>query len=160
MIRIMIAVAFTLPAVAVLADGVGASMHDYHEHAEMAAGQPGDPSRVDRTISVHMRETPEGMAFDPTAITISQGETIRFEVSNDGELEHEFVIGTAEANQAHLREMAEMPEMMHDDPNAIRLTAGESGALVWTFDRPGRYQFACLIPGHFEAGMHGPITVE
>ncbi|NDW02705.1 plastocyanin/azurin family copper-binding protein, partial [Salipiger sp. PrR002] len=30
----------------------------------------------------------------------------------------------------------------------------------WTFGEPGTFEFACLLPGHYEAGMHGPLTVN
>jgi uncharacterized cupredoxin-like copper-binding protein len=50
--------------------------------------------------------------------------------------------------------------MEHDDPNAIRLAPGKTGDIVWSFANTGTFQFACLIPGHMEAGMHGPIHVQ
>jgi uncharacterized cupredoxin-like copper-binding protein len=37
--------------------------------------------------------------------------------------------------------------------------AGQSGEIVWTFNRVGEFEFACLIAGHFQAGMVGTITV-
>jgi len=54
--------------------------------------------------------------------------------------------------------MAKM-DMEHDDPNSVRLDEGASGEVIWTFSNAGTFEFACLIPGHYEAGMHGPITV-
>lgn len=44
--------------------------------------------------------------------------------------------------------------------NMVSVAPGESGELVWRFDRPGTVAFACLVPGHFEAGMRGEIEVE
>jgi uncharacterized cupredoxin-like copper-binding protein len=126
---------------------------------EMKVGVPGDPADVTRTIDVTMRETDDGrMLFEPRALDVEQGATIRFNVINAGALEHEFVIDTVEGNERHKKAMAEM-EMEHDDPNSVRLDAGASGEVIWTFDNAGTFEFACLMPGHYEAGMHGPITV-
>ena len=126
---------------------------------EMMIGMPGDPSKVTRTIDVTMRETDDGeMLFEPRSLDIEKGETIRFNVINNGELEHEFVIDTMMGNAEHKEIMAKM-DMEHDDPNSVRLDPTTSGEVVWTFSNAGTFEFACLIPGHYESGMHGPITV-
>ena len=41
----------------------------------------------------------------------------------------------------------------------VHVAAGKSGEIVWTFNRAGEFDFACLIPGHFQAGMVGRIRV-
>lgn len=136
-------------------DGDHAADHD----AKMLIGTPGKAEDVDRTLDVTMRETDDGeMIFEPAEFDINPGETIRFNVKNDGELEHEFVIDTVEQNVVHKAMMAEY-DMEHDDPNSVRLDEGESGEVIWTFANEGTFEFACLIPGHYESGMHGPITV-
>ena len=129
-------------------------------HKEMAIGMPGKAEAVDRTIDVIMRETDDGeMIFEPAEFDIKKGETIRFNVVNKGEIEHEFVIDTMEGNAEHKEAMAKM-DMEHDDPNSVRLDSGMEGEVIWTFANEGSFEFACLIPGHYESGMHGPITVE
>jgi len=50
--------------------------------------------------------------------------------------------------------------MEHDDPNGKTLDAGKSTEILWRFSKPGTFEFACLIPGHYEAGMHGTVTVK
>lgn len=131
------------------------------DHAEMmSAGMAGMMNSVDRTINVVMVETDEGdMIFVPSQFDIKKGETIRFNVMNKGELEHEFVIDTVEGNSKHKEAMAKM-DMEHDDPNSVRLDEGKNGEVVWTFANEGTFEFACLIPGHYESGMHGPINVS
>jgi uncharacterized cupredoxin-like copper-binding protein len=125
----------------------------------MTIGMPGDPAKVDRTIDVSMSETDDGgMLFEPASFEFEQGETIRFNVMNKGYLEHEFVIDSVEGNAKHKELMAKM-DMEHDDPNSVRLDEGASGEVVWTFSNAGTFEFACLIPGHYESGMRGPITV-
>ncbi|TKA84102.1 cupredoxin [Sulfitobacter sp. 15WGC] len=128
-------------------------------HEEMAIGMPAKGEAVDRTIDVIMRETDDGeMIFEPAEFDIQKGETIRFAVTNKGEIEHEFVIDTMEGNAKHKEAMAKM-DMEHDDPNSVRLDPGMEGEVIWTFANEGAFEFACLIPGHYESGMHGPLTV-
>ena len=56
--------------------------------------------------------------------------------------------------------MRTFPEMQHHDPNGKRVPTAESDALIWKFTKSGEFEFACLIPGHYEAGMHGTIIVK
>lgn len=130
------------------------------EHAEMMMiGAPGDATKVDRTITVTMVETDNGeMLLEGDEMAFKTGETIRFVIKNKGELEHEFVLDTMERNAEHKIEMAKM-DMEHDDPNRIRLDSGASGEVVWTFANAGTFEAACLIPGHYESGMHREVAV-
>ncbi|WP_227268016.1 copper-binding protein [Roseobacter weihaiensis] len=162
--NLLLTTAFSLVLAApVFAAGAHSGGHGSAEadHAAMMlVGMPGKAADVDRTIDVTMRETDDGqMIFEPASFDFDAGQTIRFNVKNDGELEHEFVIDTVERNVEHKAMMAEM-DMEHDDPNSVRLDAGAEDDVVWTFTNAGTFEFACLIPGHYESGMHGPITVS
>jgi uncharacterized cupredoxin-like copper-binding protein len=55
--------------------------------------------------------------------------------------------------------MRKSPEMEHADPNQVSVEPGKTGELIWQFTRDGTFDFACLEPGHFEAGMVGRILV-
>jgi uncharacterized cupredoxin-like copper-binding protein len=135
--------------------------HAGHDHAaETAYGRPGVPAKGGRTIQVVMKETDSGMAFTPEHITVRKGEQVQFVLRNGGELEHELVIGTVEANNEHAQAMAAHPDMAHEDPNAKRLGPKTSGVLRWQFTQAGTFEYACLIPGHREAGMVGTVVVE
>lgn len=131
----------------------------------MEVGMPGEHGLVTRTIEILMIETEDGeMLFKPNDDTIeslsfAEGETVLFKIINSGEFDHEFVLDTVENNEKHRELMEKFPEMEHDDPNSITLAPGEESQIVWTFSNPGDFQFACLIPGHMELGMHGPINV-
>lgn len=139
------------------AAGTHAGGHD----GAMAAGQPGKTSEVTRTIKVTMTETKDGaMLFTPAQLKIKMGETIRFAIVNKGETDHEFVLDDKEGMEEHKALMEKFPEMEHDDPNSIRLEPGAKGEIIWKFSASGEFQFACLIPGHLEAGMHGPVLVN
>jgi uncharacterized cupredoxin-like copper-binding protein len=132
--------------------------HDHHE--TFAAGQPGDPAKPARQVKIVMMETADSMVFVPAKVDVSQGEQIAFVLENEGELEHEFVLGTREDNQEHEQAMEEMPGMEHEEANETELDPGETKTFVWRFTNPGTFEYACLIPGHYEAGMHGTIQVK
>lgn len=122
-----------------------------------AEGQAGDPTKVNRTVSVSLGDD---MRFTPSQISVKAGETIRFFVKNSGKLQHEMVIGTVDELKSHAEMMRTMPGMKHPQPNTISLAAGQRGGIVWQFDQAGSVDFACLVPGHLEAGMVGQVLVE
>ncbi len=122
-----------------------------------ALGQPGDPAKVDRSIEI---ATSDAMRFSPNVVRIKRGQTIRFRVVNGGQMKHEMVLGTLNELQKHAALMRKFPEMEHDDPNAVSIEPGQTGELVWRFTKAGDFNFACLVPGHFEAGMRGKIVVR
>ena len=127
-----------------------------HEHRN-SAGRPGDPARATRTVEVTMHDS---MRFDPAELKFKAGETVRFRVHNMGKIRHEMVLGSRKEIEEHAEMMRRMPAMEHSDPNMISLAPGEHGELVWQFDQPGSFDFACLVPGHLEAGMTGRIEVK
>ncbi|WP_296659909.1 plastocyanin/azurin family copper-binding protein [Paraburkholderia sp.] len=75
-------------------------------------------------------------------------------------LRREMMLGTAGELTEHAQMMRAMPDMVHHDANAITVDAGHSGKLVWKFTRAEKFEFACLQPGHYEAGMTGTVTVK
>lgn len=149
-------VATLMTASVAFADGNGE-----HSHGEMDVGRPGLEAEVVRTVSVRMFETEDGeYLYEPRDLAVKAGETIRFDIVNDGESAHEFVLDTIAKNAEHKALMEQFPEMEHDDPNAVRLEPGAQGTIIWTFANTGSFEFACLIPGHYEAGMFGPVAVN
>ncbi len=124
--------------------------------ADDAIGRPGDAARATRTVHVDMTDA---MRFNPASIQVRQGETVRFVVKNSGVLRHELVLGTQKELQAHYEAMKKNPGMEHADPNMVTVAPGQSGDLVWRFTRAGTVDFACLQPGHYEAGMKGAVSV-
>ena len=123
---------------------------------QMPWGIGGDVNAVNRTIPVGMSDE---MRFTPDKIELKQGETIRFTIKNNGKLMHEFVIGTKKDLDEHAALMVKFPKMEHDEPYMAHVAPGKTGAIVWNFNRPGDFDFACLIAGHYEAGMVGKIRV-
>jgi uncharacterized cupredoxin-like copper-binding protein len=131
-----------------------------HEHAGFSAGEPGNAKRAARVVQVTMRESDGKMVFVPERVEVRRGEQIRFVLRNNGALEHEFVLATRDDNLKHAEAMKKNPQMEHDDPNAKRLQAGQSGQIVWRFTNAGEFEYGCLIPGHREAGMIGTVVVK
>ena len=90
---------------------------------------------------------------------VRQGETVRLRVKNAGKVMHELVIGTKEELDQHAALMAKHPNMEHDEPYMAHVKPGQTGDLVWNFNRAGEFDYACLVPGHYQAGMTGKIRV-
>lgn len=164
--RILAAVPALLVAPLLVLAGRVAQAHGSSHGAPAPAAAPreqkpwgiaGDPQQVRRTLEVTLRDT---MRFEPDRITVKLGETWRLRVRNAGAVLHEFVIGTPEENRQHAELMMKFPDMQHDEPWMAHVPPGGTGEVVWLFNRPGQFEFACLIAGHYQAGMTGVITVE
>lgn len=168
-----------LPVMALAVASVtnAAGEHGGH-HGGESTGKPGSAENVSRSIDVKMMDN----YYEPESIAVNPGETIRFRVKNEGDLVHEFNIGTAEMHKAHQREMQMMVQhgvikggkidkemmdmdmdmgnghsMKHDDPNSVLMEPGETMDIIWTFSEAADLEFACNVPGHYQAGMHGNI---
>ena len=154
-----------------------------HGHGA-AIGEPGKALAATRTVEVKLGDN----YYEPESIQVKAGETVRFVLTNTGELLHEFNIGTAAMHAEHQKEMAMMMEhgmltptgvdekmmnmdhskmgggmghsMKHDDPNSVLVEPGKTKELVWKFTKAAEIEFACNMPGHYEAGMVGKIDVK
>lgn len=123
---------------------------------QMPWGIAGDAKTVTRTVQVGMNDQ---MRFTPERIEVRQGETLKFVVRNAGKVMHEFVIGTPAELDKHAALMVKFPDMEHDAPYMTHVAPGKTGQIVWSFNRAGDFDFACLIAGHYQAGMVGKIRV-
>lgn len=173
--------AFVAATTAVLAaSGVqAAGTHSGGHGHGMEIGEPGTASQASRTIEV----TAGDNFYEPEKIEVKAGETIRFVITNTGEVVHDFTLGTAEMHAEHQKEMAMMVEhgviegdkinrdmmkmdmgggrtMEHNDPNSALLEPGQTAEVVWKFTEPMTLEFACNVPGHYESGMMGSIVVS
>ncbi len=124
---------------------------------EKAFGREGDPQKAVRTINVDMSDK---MRFSPDTITVKQGETVKFVVKNSGKIMHEFVLGTMGELKEHSALMQKFPGMEHAEPYMAHVAPGKTETIAWQFTKSGNFNFGCLIPGHFEAGMIGKVTVN
>lgn len=119
-------------------------------------GIAGDAKAARRTVEIKMLDA---MRFSPDRIEVKRGETVKFVVINTGRVMHELVIGTRHELDEHAALMVRFPDMAHDEPYMTHVAPGKTGELVWTFNRRGQFDFACLIPGHYQSGMVGRILV-
>jgi len=154
----------------IIAVAAGAAWSHGSSHEKKAAAKPaqvnpeehdfgraGDPKKVTRTIQVGMDDT---MHFTPGDLVLKRGDTIKFVVRNDGKIMHEMVIGSLKELKEHAEVMRKFPNMEHDEPYMAHVAPGKNDELLWQFTRAGEFFYACLIPGHLEAGMIAKITVK
>lgn len=155
-----------LAAAAFLAAALPAQAHEGRKDLHKAAlaakeqkewGIAGDARSAVRTIEVAMTDN---MRFTPDRIEVQQGETVKLVVRNSGKILHELVLGTQQALDSHAQMMMKFPGMEHDEAHMVHVKPTKSEPLVWNFNRPGEFQFACLIPGHYQAGMVGTVVVR
>ena len=150
---------------------------DYSKAEETPFGRAGNPKKVDRTIRVGMHDTMRFVAAVaperttdvrmgnpphsmPADIVVRKGETVRFLVRNDGKVMHEMVIGSMKELKEHAELMRKFPTMEHEEAYMSHVAPGKEGEIVWQFTQAGEFNYACLIPGHMEAGMIAKITVK
>jgi uncharacterized cupredoxin-like copper-binding protein len=133
--------------------------HSHGSHA-FAAGEPGDPKKAGRVVAIVMSEGAGTMSYSPNRVEVRKGEQIKFVLKNAGELRHEFLIDSAENNARHKAEMEKAPDMEHEEGNGKDVDPKRSAELLWRFTKAGTFEFACLIPGHYEAGMKGVVVVK
>ena len=148
------ALAALLPTLT-LAAGQHAGGHG--DHHATPYGVPGKAAEVSRSIEV---QAADNMRYTPAAVTARRGETVRFVVKNTGKLPHELVLGDVQSLKEHAEMMRRHPDMEHADPNMVKVAPGGTGTLIWKFTEAGTVEFACLIPGHYEAGMKGSVRVN
>ncbi len=152
--------ALALPAWADDMDNMQMGGAQHHKDASFAFGAPAKAAEATRTVAITMNE----ISYTPAAVTVRKGEVVRFVLTNTAGGDHEFVLGDTATQLEHRKEMPAMMHggmsMDHDEANAITVHRGQTRELVWRFTQAGTLEFDCNIPGHYEAGMHGVITVE
>ena len=155
----------TLFALIIAGSSMTAMAHGDDEHAKKAGpvkmeqkewGIAGDAKAVKHTVTLSMSDT---MRFTPDKIDVRQGDTVKIVMKNSGKQMHELVIGTRKELEEHAALMVKFPTMEHSEPYMAHVAPGKTGEIIWTFNKPGNFDFACLIAGHFQAGMLGKITV-
>lgn len=151
-----------MTALALVAVSAGAAFAHGDEHHAANWGQPGDPKKVTRTVTIEATE----IKYNTDKLTFKVGETVKFVFVNKGQQNHEFMIADAAEQQEHRQMMQDMAGMSVDqmhhekEANMVDTKPGETKELVWTFTTAGTFEFACNYPGHAEVGMAGTIVVQ
>lgn len=144
---------------------LGAIAHEKQAHKQKAGslkkeqkdwGIAGDAKAVTKTIAI---AATDNMRFSPDKVEVKQGEVVKFIITNKGKMLHEMVIGTKKVLDEHAALMLKFPTMEHDEPYMAHVPAGKTAEIIWNFNRAGDFEFACLIAGHYQAGMLGTIKV-
>ena len=156
----------TIKFIAIFSILAGTSAAFSHENAKTHAaatvkeqkdwGIAGDAKAVKRTITLTMTDT---MRFTPDVLNVKEGDTVKIVVKNSGKMLHEMVIGTAKELADHAALMLKFPNMEHSEPYMVHVPPGKTGQMIWNFNRAGNFDFACLMAGHYQAGMVGKINV-
>lgn len=145
------------PASGTHSHGHGKPAVEYSEVEKHAFGMASDPRKAKQTITVDMSDT---MRFEPAQIEVKKGDTVRFVIRNKGKLQHEMVLGTGTSLNAHAKMLMKFPGMEHDEPHMAHVDPGAEHEMGWQFTEAGEFAFACLVPGHSQAGMKGTIIVR
>ena len=124
--------------------------HGHDMSGDFAFGEPGDAADASRTIEVAALDT---LKFDPDAIEVEPGETVTFVVTNEGSLDHEFLIGDESFQEEHSAGMS--GEHSTDEANLLALDPGETDELTWTFAESGAVLYACHVEDHYQHSMVG-----
>ncbi len=147
------------------------------DHADGTPHEEGDDHPAEDHHDDTVPEATEGGAFDAEVelvfseyaiaahgLEFAPGQTVRFHLKNDGELEHEFRLSNHHRIEEHIASG-------HEDHGDEEGHHGSTGDVVVLLD-PGASKtvdiafppeadtytvVACLLPGHYEAGMAAPI---
>jgi uncharacterized cupredoxin-like copper-binding protein len=139
--------------------GMSMDMPMHHATAD-SFGEPGNASDVTRTISIVMGD----LSFTPNAIQVKKGDVVRFVLKNTSAADHDFTLGDVSTQAAHRAEMAKAMESgqamhHHNGGNVVTVKGGETQELIWKFTGDASLEYGCNVPGHYEGGMKGEITV-
>ncbi|WP_248920829.1 cupredoxin domain-containing protein [Pseudomonas entomophila] len=152
------------------------------ESKTFAFGEPAPAAKASRTVEVVLKD----IAFEPKSLKVKAGETVRFVLINEGKLPHEFNLGDKAMHVEHQKEMVAMQGKLftagmshegmdhgqmdhsqmnmgghgHGAGNTVLVQPGQRAELTWTFRKAAPIEFACNVPGHYQAGMVGPLTIE
>jgi uncharacterized cupredoxin-like copper-binding protein len=134
----------------------------YGHGADVKFGVPGKANAKNaRVVNISVDETADGkMTYTPGTVDVKRGETIHFVVVNHGKATHDFFVGPEQLIDEHVEEVKKNPNTDMDDPSWIRVKAGDTGNLVWRFTVKGDFDYASVLPGEIEAGLHGTISVK
>ncbi|HEX6579653.1 MAG TPA: cupredoxin domain-containing protein [Actinomycetota bacterium] len=95
--------------------------------------------------------------FDPADLAVEPGETVRFVIVNTDPIDHEFILGDEQLQLVH----EEGTEAHHAPrPGEVSVPAGAIGVTTFTFPRISlSLIFGCHLPGHYDFGMRGLVTI-
>lgn len=124
--------------------------------AACSSGSSSTTSDV-RTVEIAARDD---LTFEPSTIEVAAGERVRFVVTNEGAMDHEFILGDEATQMAHESQMDAGSHMTLDAMASMAMGPGEMMDATVTFDEPGEILFGCHVAGHYAGGMKGSVMVQ
>jgi uncharacterized cupredoxin-like copper-binding protein len=94
--------------------------------------------------------------FSPAEITVPRGVPVRFVLTSQDPIEHEWLIGDAAFHERHRTGTEPHHGARPDEVTIPPLGTAET---TLTFDEPGEVAFICHVPGHEAYGMVGVVRV-
>lgn len=119
---------------------------------------PAATTAAPATSSRDLTVTTTEFKFAPSTLSAPAGK-VKFTLQNQGQAEHELVVlktntaaGSLKATGGRVSEADSVGEVSETKAGATK-----SATLNL---KPGRYVFVCNIPGHYQGGMRGVLTVK
>jgi uncharacterized cupredoxin-like copper-binding protein len=107
-----------------------------------------------RALTIRMTE----FAFDPDDVVAERGK-VTITAPNDGKVVHELVLLKTDADPAKLPKKGDEVDESTSVGEIADVEAGSTKKATFTL-APGKYAMVCALPGHYEAGMYGSLTVK
>ena len=112
------------------------------------------PEPVGRRVAVEV----EHSSFQLERVAFAPGEIVTFVITNDDPIDHEFIIGDEGVHARH--EEGRQRHHHGKVPGEISVPAGTTRTTTFTFGGEGTVEYACHLPGHYDYGMRGDVSVE
>lgn len=130
-------------------------------HYNYAAGQPVKGKWKSATpVAVVFSQQDGKLDISPSQLKFKQGQVVKFSIRNDTAVKHEFVLGTETENLGHAESMKISLDLEHHEINGRVMEPKSTAVLQWQFLNTGKFQFACMVPGHADKEMRGEVIVE
>jgi uncharacterized cupredoxin-like copper-binding protein len=133
------------------ATALGGYAMDTGAHAATASATALGPGLVTVDVGIHYSK------FSFSTLHVRPGTLVRFLVHNDDPIHHEFIVGDA---SVHLRHEHGTEASHPPVPGEVSVAPNDVGETFYRFNKPGRFLFACHLPGHLAYGMRGYVVVD
>ena len=112
------------------------------------------PAAASRALTIRMTE----FAFDPKDTSAKAGK-VTITAPNDGKVVHELVLLKTDEDPAALPKKGDEVDESTSVGEIADVEPGSTKKATFKLT-PGKYAMVCALPGHYEGGMYGSLTVE
>jgi uncharacterized cupredoxin-like copper-binding protein len=107
-----------------------------------------------RALTIRMTE----FAFDPNNAVVKKGK-VTITAPNGGQVVHELVLLKTDADPANLPKNGDEVDESTSVGEIADVAPGSTKKATFKL-APGKYAMVCALPGHYEGGMYGSLTVK